>query len=184
MDKDLSLSRGAINPWSKPGYRWWHEELVKTATTLDIDLKKPYRELSESERQIISDGYGSFKGIQGFFKELETKRYKLHIRVFLSRYKGQFPCPMCHGTRLTPDALGVKVRGVTISELCDKSIANLKTFFDNLKLASLEKDISTEVLRHSRIFGRDVCAGSIHSEPCPSSFFSSICSPIVCHPSS
>ncbi len=146
-DKDLSLSRGAINPWSKPGYRWWHEELVKTATTLDIDLKKPYRELSESEKQIISEGYDSFKGIKGFFKELETKRYKLHIRVFLSRYKGQFPCPTCHGARLTPDALGVKVADVNISELCDKSISNLKTFFDNLKLTSLEKDISREVLR-------------------------------------
>ncbi len=102
---------------------------MKRAATLDIDIKKPYRELSESERQIISEGYGSFKGIQGFFKELETKRYKLHIRVFLSRYKGQFPCPKCHGARLSPEALSVKVGAVNISELCDKSIADLKTFF-------------------------------------------------------
>jgi excinuclease ABC subunit A len=146
-DKNLSLLRGAVDPWSKPGYRWWYEELLKAAPELKIDLKKPYKNLSKREKKVLFEGSGNFDGIEGFFHELESKRYKLHIRVFLSRYKGQFPCPSCRGARLRSEALRVKIEGFTISELCDKSIGELVTFFDNLTLTSFEEGISKEVLR-------------------------------------
>ena len=91
-----------------------------------------------------ADGYG---GIQGFFEEVESYRYKLHVRVFLSRYRTQSRCPRCEGTRLKPEALSVKVGGATIAELCDRTIEDLAAFVEDLRLGSLEAAVARDVLR-------------------------------------
>jgi excinuclease ABC subunit A len=86
-DKERSLKEGAIEPWSKPAYRWWHRQFVKAAKAKGIRLDIPYRKLSRPNRQLIFKGNADFYGLNEFFEELERKRYKLHVRVFLSRYR-------------------------------------------------------------------------------------------------
>src|SRR3972149_2475013 len=98
-DKNLSLSKGAVDPWNKPAYRLWEKQLIKNATKDGIDIHKPYSELSRKEKSLLFKGGGSFYGIDDFFKELEGKRYKLHIRVFLSRYRRAITCSQCNGQR-------------------------------------------------------------------------------------
>lgn len=149
-NKNLSLEEGAIEPWTKPAYEWWYEELESIAHEAGVDLKKPYKDLTEREKEIIFRGYGSFEGIDGFFQELEEKRYKLHVRVFLSRYKGQFECPRCKGARLVEEALWVKVGGKSIFELSRMSIKELRRFFDNLNLTPMEAEVAREALRQIR----------------------------------
>ncbi len=150
-NKDISIKEGAIEPWTKPKFRWWYEELMDIADEAGIDIEKPYRELTEREREIIFKGYRYFEGIDGFFKELEAKRYKLYVRVFLSRYKGQFTCPECKGARLVKDALSVSIGGMDIHKLCTMSIDELNTFFAELKLSTTEEEIAKEVLRQIRL---------------------------------
>lgn len=145
-NKQLSLSQGAIEPWSKPAYRWWYKQLQHYAHKYNIDLKKPYHELSKREKELIFKGTEDFDGINDFFSYLEEKRYKLHVRVFLSRYKGQSICPSCKGSRLKPEALNIKIGGLNIYELSKKSIAEINEFFQNLKLTPYELSISKEIL--------------------------------------
>ncbi len=149
-NKNLSLEEGAIEPWTKPAYEWWYEELESIAPKARIDLRKPYKDLTEREKEIIFRGYGYFGGIDGFFQELEEKRYKLHIRVFLSRYKGQFECPRCRGARLVEEALWVRIGGRNIFELSRMSIKELRRFFDTLTLTPMEREIAKEALRQVR----------------------------------
>lgn len=145
-NKQLSLSQGAIEPWSKPAYRWWFKQLQQYAHKYNIDLKKPYIELSKREKELIFKGTEDFDGINDFFSYLEEKRYKLHVRVFLSRYKGQFVCPSCKGSRLKSEALNVKIGGLNIYELSKKSISEIYEFFQNLRLTPYEQNISKEIL--------------------------------------
>ncbi|MBI5286092.1 MAG: excinuclease ABC subunit UvrA, partial [Deltaproteobacteria bacterium] len=149
-DPSLSLRDGAIVPWTKPAYRWWYEELEDFAQREGIDLDKPFSRLSKKEKEIIFKGSGYYEGIEGFFNYLETKRYKLHIRVFLHRYKGQFLCPTCHGARLKKEALYVKVGGLNIYEIARMTIEEARGFFDTLKLTPYEMDVASEVLRQIR----------------------------------
>lgn len=149
-DRQKSLSQGAIEPWTKPAYRWWYDELEGISRKEGIDLEKPFSQLSERERGIVFNGKGPFDGIYGFFDYLETKRYKLHIRVFLHRYKGQFTCPTCKGTRLKENALYVKVGGLNIHEITRMTIESAKGFFDSITLTPFELDVAREVLKQIR----------------------------------
>lgn len=149
-DKSLSLHQGAIEPWTKPAYRWWYEELEGISRKEGIDLEKPFSQLSERERAIVFKGKYPYEGIDGFFEYLETKRYKLHIRVFLHRYKGQFTCPACKGSRLKEKALYVKVGGVNIHEIARMTIESAKGLFDSIRLTPFELDVAREVLKQIR----------------------------------
>ncbi|MBI4710234.1 MAG: excinuclease ABC subunit A, partial [Nitrospirae bacterium] len=110
-DKDLSLADGAIEPWSKPAYRWWYRQFAKWAKTKDAKkiLDVPYKDLPAETRELIFKGNPDFYGVNEFFEELEGKRYKLHVRVFLSRYRKPVVCSLCGGNRLQPGALSYKV---------------------------------------------------------------------------
>src|SRR5437773_1371643 len=116
-DRALSLGGGAIEPWTHPSGKWYQRELVKAARRAGVDLEIPWERLGERARRLVYDGDGKFPGINGFFEEIESYRYKLHVRVFLSRYRTQSPCPVCAGARLKPAALAVKVAGLTIAEV-------------------------------------------------------------------
>ena len=146
-DKSFTLREGAIEPWTKPAYRWWQEELERYADRYGIDLDKKFYELSEREKRLLFEGTEDFEGVEEFFEYLESKRYKLHIRVFLSRYKGHFRCPACKGTRLKEKALLVTVGGLNIAEVSHLTVSEARRFFKELELTPVEREIAKEALK-------------------------------------
>jgi len=146
-DKELSLKEGAIEPWSKPSARWWYRQFAKAASAHGIDLTVPYRELSKESTAAIFKGAHDFYGIDDFFQELEGKRYKMHVRVFLSRYRKAVPCRQCGGSRLRPEALAFKVKGMPISELTGLPVSKLRDLFLSLPLTDYEREVSQEIIR-------------------------------------
>jgi excinuclease ABC subunit A len=146
-DPTRSLADGAVEPWTHPSGRWYQKQLLKAARKRGVDVSRPYAELPAPDRAWVYAGAEGYGGIQGFFEEVESYRYKLHVRVFLSRYRTQSRCPRCEGTRLKPEALCVKVGGATIAELCDRTIEDLAAFVENLRLGTLEAAVARDVLR-------------------------------------
>ncbi len=108
-DKGLSLNEGAIDPWNRPKYRSWFTEMKKQAAALGIPMDVPWREMSEAAREIVLRGKGAFEGVHGFFAQMERKKYKLHVRVMLSKYRGYAECPDCRGQRLRAEARAVRI---------------------------------------------------------------------------
>ncbi len=146
-DKDLSLKQGAIEPWSKPAAKWWYRQFAKAAGSHGIKLNVPYKKLSGKTRKLIFSGSDEFHGIDDFFEELEGKRYKLHVRVFLSRYRKAITCKSCNGSRLKPEALAFKVDNMDIARLSQMSIFEMSDFFSRIHLTKSEREISAEILR-------------------------------------
>ncbi|MFZ6016407.1 MAG: excinuclease ABC subunit UvrA, partial [Nitrospirota bacterium] len=146
-DKGLSLSKGAVDPWNKPAYRWWKKQLVENAKKEGIDINKPYAEFSEKEKEMLFKGCSSFYGINDFFEEMEGRRYKLHVRVFLSRYRRAVTCPQCKGKRLRKEALAYKLSGLDIAELCDMPVSDIIKFFQNMDISPFQRDMAKELFR-------------------------------------
>ncbi|MBI3681503.1 MAG: excinuclease ABC subunit UvrA [Acidobacteria bacterium] len=138
-EKYLSINQGAIDPLSRPQYRWHLAELRRKAGGR-VRFHVPYHELAAAERQIVEDY------VRGFFKQIETKKYKVHIRVFLSRYRGYADCPDCKGGRLRQEAQRVRIQGRTLPEVCALNIARAWEFFGDLELSSEESGIAGKVL--------------------------------------
>ncbi|MGH9376744.1 MAG: excinuclease ABC subunit UvrA, partial [Terriglobia bacterium] len=145
-DKNLSLSDGAIDPWTKPRYREWFNWMKREARVRRIPLNVPYRRLNEEEKKWVIEGAGEFPGVRGFFKALERKKYKLHVRVFLSRYRGYTLCPECQGRRLRPEALNVRVGEKNIFEVCRLPIGAAREFFNQLRFGSAQMTVADKVL--------------------------------------
>jgi len=137
-DKDLTLDAGAVEPWTKPKYRSWLGNLRKSAKKLRYNV--PFCELTETEREEV------YRFIRKFFDFLETKKYKLHVRVFLSRYRGYALCPECRGARLRKEALYVRVGGKNLGELVKLNIEEAYAFFNNLELSTEESAIADKIL--------------------------------------
>jgi excinuclease ABC subunit A len=146
-DRLLSLGAGAIEPWTHPSGKWYQRELVKAARRAGVDLDTPWETLGERERTLVYEGDGKFPGINGFFEEIESYRYKLHVRVFLSRYRTQSPCPVCHGARLKPPALAVRVAGLTIAEFTGLTIERAAATLETVSLTAWEAAVAREILR-------------------------------------
>jgi len=147
-DKSKSLNEGAIEPWTKPRYRALAMDMKKFARAQGIPADIPFRELTAAQRDAIVDGdkKEGFPGVKGFFEWLERKKYKLHVRVFLSRYRGYATCPDCSGTRLRAEARAVKIAGRSITEVCRLTVKEARPFFDNLQLSAAEMSIAEKVL--------------------------------------
>jgi excinuclease ABC subunit A len=143
----LSLAEGAVDPFEKPAASWWKGQMLKGAQTSGIDVNVPYMKLPKEQRKTLFKGNGSFYGIDDFFNDLESKRYKLHVRVFLSRYRKGFKCGDCDGRRLKPEALAYKISGHDIVELCELSISGLIKLFKDIDLSPFQKDVAKEPLR-------------------------------------
>ncbi|HMD33071.1 MAG TPA: excinuclease ABC subunit UvrA, partial [Candidatus Acidoferrales bacterium] len=151
-DRSKSLNQGAIDPWTKPRYRQPFAELKKYAKTKGIPLDVPFRDLSEKQQEVVVEGDrpGGYFGVKGFFEWLERKKYKLHVRVFLSRYRGYATCPDCHGTRLREEARAVKIEGQAITEVCKLTVAEAGEFFRTLALNSTEARVAQKILDEVR----------------------------------
>ncbi|MGH7273962.1 MAG: excinuclease ABC subunit UvrA, partial [Nitrospiria bacterium] len=146
-DKSLGLAKGAIEPWTKPSHRWWYRQLLAAARDCGINTQKPYGLLTQKQRDLIFKGNKHFEGINAFFEYLEGKRYKLHIRVFLSRYRSQFPCPSCQESRLKPQALWVTLRGLNIHQVCEMTMEDSLEWLLGLPLTDYERLVAHEVIR-------------------------------------
>ncbi len=142
----LSLKEGAIEPWTKPQHEWAMAELKQFCRAEKISMTAPFNQLSHSDRTAIVEGRGEWGGVRGFFDWMETKKYKLHIRVFLSKYRGYTLCPDCKGGRLRQEARDVKVSGRTLADICAMSIKEAANFFDSLQLSTEQTAIADRIL--------------------------------------
>jgi excinuclease ABC subunit A len=146
-DRSVSLAAGAVQPWTHPSGTWYQRQLLKAARRRGIDVDLPWEALSEDARAFVYAGDERFPGIRGFFEEIETYRYKLHVRVFLSRYRSQSPCPACGGARLKPAALAVRVAGLTISEFTALTVEAAARVLGGLALTAAESAVAREILK-------------------------------------
>ena len=150
-DRSKSIMEGAIEPWSKPHYRSHLVDLKRAARPRGVRTTVPWSDLSDSERRFVIEGDGeAYAGIQGFFRWLERKKYKVHVRVFLSRYRGYLTCAECEGTRLRREARDVRVGGSSIDRVCRLTVAEARRFFDDLELTVKEQAIAARVTREIR----------------------------------
>jgi excinuclease ABC subunit A len=158
-DRSKSLDAGAIDPWTKPKYRSpWHAEMKRAAKAEGIPTNIPWYDLTEAQQRFIYDGRGSgatsWPGIRGFFEALERKKYKLHVRVFLSKYRGYATCPDCRGQRLRPEARAVNLSaGSETKNICEATaltIIEARDFFNALTLSPSQQEIAGKVLEEVR----------------------------------
>ncbi|OYU54063.1 MAG: excinuclease ABC subunit A [Chitinophagaceae bacterium BSSC1] len=152
-DRRLSLYEGAIAPWKGEKLGWWKEQFIKGAGKIGFPIHKPILDLDKEQFRQLWEGAGTVLGINEFFKEVEANLYKVQYRVLLSRYRGRTNCPDCHGYRLRPEALYVKVGGKHIGELCEWQVKDLKVWFDNLQLSDSDRQLTKRILLeiHQRI---------------------------------
>jgi len=149
-DKNKSLSEGAVEPWTKPRYRSFSNEMRSLARSRSIPLDVPYYRLTPEQRRWVIEGDDEFEGIRGFFEYLERKKYKLHVRVFLSRYRGYALCPECQGGRVRREALNVRIKSKSITDVCRMSIQEAYRFFNELRLTLFQEKVAEKVLEEIR----------------------------------
>lgn len=145
-NKNLSVYEGAIACWKGEKMNEWNEELIKYARKSEFPIHRPYKDLSEKQRQLLWDGNQYFHGLNEFFKYLETQTYKIQYRVMLSRFRGKTSCPDCKGSRLRKDAAYVKVGGVSIIDIVLMPVAQVFEHFRKLKLSSKELEVAKRIL--------------------------------------
>jgi len=156
-DESKTLEAGAIKPWQTPSYKECQEELEKFAKRANVSINTPWRDMPAEHQAWVLDGDPLWKGgrsawqtqwygVQRFFDWLETKAYKMHVRVLLSKYRSYTPCPACGGTRLKPDALLWKIDGVHIHDLMTLPISRLQTWFDNLRFENTVMDAAMDLV--------------------------------------
>jgi len=145
-DQTKSINQNAIEPWSKPHYRAHLAVLKRAAKSGLVRLDVPWKDLSDAERKWVVDGDGDYQGIKGFFRWLERKKYKVHVRVFLSRYRGYLTCADCGGTRLRREARDVRVGERTIDAVCGLTVQQARTFFSSLGLTEKDAAVAGKIL--------------------------------------
>src|SRR6202171_5772836 len=151
-DASKSLDEGAIQPWTKPRYRALLQDAKKFARERGIPTNVAWRHLTADQRELLLEGdpANDYQGVKGFFAWLERKKYKLHVRVFLSRYRGYATCPECLGTRLRPEARAVRGAGRSITEICKLSVKEARAFFSALQLTESQTKIADKILQEVR----------------------------------
>ena len=146
-DPKKTLKEKPFAPWNTPAYEDLYEYLWEACRRHRIPTQKPFEELRPDQKDILLNGKGEFIGLKGFFGWMEGKRYKVHYRVFLSKYRAYTPCPTCHNTRLKEEALNVLLAGKNIAELCDMPISDLQHFFKNLSIRDFQKKVGERLLK-------------------------------------
>jgi excinuclease ABC subunit A len=147
-DQNKSLQDGAIAPWSTPAYTHELQELLALAADYGLPVDVPYRELNDEHRRLIRQGVPErkFGGLEGFFAWLERRKYKMHLRVFLSRWRSARPCPDCGGARLRPEALAVRLGGHHLGEVMRMRIGEAHDFLQGLRLTDRERIVGRMML--------------------------------------
>tara|TARA_B100000575_G_scaffold238895_1_gene201326 strand:- start:7809 stop:10589 length:2781 start_codon:yes stop_codon:yes gene_type:complete len=161
-NKNLSIFDGAILPWNGNSFKKYLNDLINNSHRFSFPIHKPFHKLTEKEKKIIWDGNEYFKGLNFFFKKIESKTYKIQNRVLLSRYRGKTKCNECNGSRLRRETEYVKINNKSVPQLLKLSINELSDFFNSLELLSEKKEIAENIIYEikSRIsFMRDVGLG-------------------------
>ena len=158
-DPDLSIDEGAVDPWEKPRYERYRAKLKEYARRRGVSTSAPWRELPESFRHAVlhgdSGGKGRldrvrFQGVLPFLRSREKRRYKRYIRVFLRQYQTPVPCPHCEGSRLRPEALNVRVDGLTIHQVSEMPLDRLRDWVHHLELEGSRAEIAATILEELR----------------------------------
>ncbi|HUF41060.1 MAG TPA: excinuclease ABC subunit UvrA [Verrucomicrobiae bacterium] len=147
-DPGKSLSDGAIRPWINRTRRT--RRLLDFCERHKVPTKKPWGDLTDKQKQLVIDGDGEYKGIRGWFRRLERKSYRMHVRVLLARYRAYLMCPDCRGTRLKPDALNYRIDGKDIAEVNAMSVGAAHEFFQRLKPAGALDQVAGLILEEIR----------------------------------
>lgn len=146
-DKNLSVYEGAIAPWRSETMKKWLAPLLKDGIRFDFPIHRPISDLTEAQKEVLWTGNDYFKGLNAFFKHLESKTHKIQYRVLLSRYRGRTICKDCRGTRLRKDASYVKIGGKSITDLVLMPIGKVISFFDALELNDHDQTIAGRLLK-------------------------------------
>ncbi len=146
LNKQLSLYDGAVICWEGEKMSKWKKDFIRSADKVNFPIFKPYQELTEKEKDLLWDGFDETEGIYDFFNYLESNTYKVHYRIFLSRFKGRTRCKSCKGTRLRKEATYVKIGGKHIGELLQLPVSDLKEFFDQFSKENLKNPIAERLL--------------------------------------
>ena len=149
-DPSKTLTEGAIDPWTKPKYKPLAAEMKRYARQARIPLDIPWSGLDPEQRRTIIEGDGKWFGVRGFFAHLERKKYKLHVRVFLSRYRGYSVCGSCGGARLRAEARLVRIADKDICQVCTMTVEQAALFFWGLTLGDMENEIAGKLLEEIR----------------------------------
>jgi excinuclease ABC subunit A len=151
-DTTKSIRQGAIAPWNSPAYAHELEELLALADDYGLPVDVPYTELTDEHRRLIEQGVPerNFGGLVGFFNWLEKRKYKMHLRVFLGRWRSYITCPACNGARLRPEALTVHVGGRNFGDVCRMKVRDALAFFDALQLPEWQQRIARPLVADVR----------------------------------
>ncbi|NWF87869.1 MAG: excinuclease ABC subunit UvrA [Ignavibacteriaceae bacterium] len=144
---NLTIAEGAIAPWRSAKYSVHLRDLVNNAKQFNIPLNVPFKNLTDEQVDKIQKGFGDFIGIEKFFEKLESKTYKMHIRVLLSRYRGYSICRACKGSRLRREALQVKINNHSIHDVVQLQIEKALKFFQELKLSDFDLQVGDRILK-------------------------------------
>lgn len=145
-NQELSVYEGAIAPWGKTRMADWYYTLINNASKFGFPIHKPFKDLTEEQKQLLWKGNKYFKGLNDFFRFLESKTYKIQYRVMLSRYRGRTKCPDCEGTRLRKDTRYVKIDGYSLPDLVLMQINQVKDYFDNIHLSETDWQIGQRII--------------------------------------
>ncbi len=150
-DDSRSLAKGAVRPWRGASTKWERAELSKLCRRHGIPLDQPWRTLAAAHKKIVLEGDGGwtkgfFPGVLGWFKWLETKTYKMHVRVLLARYRSYDQCHACQGKRLNPTALGYRVAGVSLADFHGLEIREAKRQVGVLRTVSAQGELARKEL--------------------------------------
>ena len=150
-DKNKSIEEGLVDPWQRPKYKSYQTELKRAAKQHGIPTDRCWYDLAPDQQQIILEGHGDFLGVHRFFALMETKKYKLHVRVMLSKYRGYAACPECRGQRLRAEARAVRIgresEAKNICEAAALTIAAAHAFFDAVELTPMQAEIAGSILK-------------------------------------
>lgn len=146
-DKSLSVYEGAVAPWRGESSRKWLNELIKNGIQFDFPIHRPYEDLNDEQKELLWTGNKYFKGLNDFFKFVESKMHKIQYRVMLSRFRGRRVCPDCKGTRLRKDAAYVKVNDHSIIDLVLMPVEKSLEFFKDIRLNEVERKVADRLLK-------------------------------------
>jgi excinuclease ABC subunit A len=149
-DRSKTLEQGAVEPWTKPLSKGMQKELLAEARRRKIPTNVPFRDLKPGEQRFVLEGGDGYYGVKGFFDWLQSKKYKVQVRVLLSRYRKYIACPACAKTRLNARALSVRIKGLNIGEIVRMTVGEASGFFAGLALEPFERQVADKLVLEVR----------------------------------
>ena len=145
-DRTKSLEQGAVEPWTKPLSKGMQRELLVEARRRRIPTNIPFQDLKKEDQRFVLDGGDGYHGVKGFFDWLQAKKYKVQVRVLLSRYRKYVACPACAKTRLNSRALSVRIKGLTIGDCVRMTVREAAEFFRAVELSPFERQVAEKLI--------------------------------------